>query len=198
MTELIGKRIILRDKRLGDALKEFEWRRDPELSRLDAAQPLKISYQEFLRIYTNQLYSPSPWIQRLSVFTLDGEYIGNCMYYDIDPVRKEAEIGIMIGDRRYWNMGHGFDIMITLIDHIFSSSSLKRLYLHTLDWNQRAKLCFEKCGMVQVKNVKRYGQNFLLLDITDKTWNRVRSEKLALQDALSSTTYPLISKHVSS
>ena len=91
----------------------------------------------------------------------------------------------MIGDRRYWGMGHGFDVMFTLIDHIFSSSSLRRLYLHTLDCNQRAKNCFEKCGMTHVKNVKRYGQSFSLMDITDKTWSQIRAKKLALQDALS-------------
>ena len=185
MRELTGKRIVLKAKRLEDASKEFEWRCDPELSKLDAAQPLKMSYQEFLRIYTNQLFYPSPWIQRLSIFTSNDVYIGNCMYYDIDSVRKEAEMGIMIGDRRYWGMGHGFDVMVTLIDHIFSSSSLRRLYLHTLDWNQRAKNCFEKCGMTHVKNVKRYGQSFSLMDITDKTWSQIRAKKLALQDALS-------------
>ncbi len=181
---LQGGRVVLREKRLGDAWNEYQWRSDPELSQLDAALPLSISYEEFLRIFKGQLEYPTPWAKRMSVDTLDGLYIGNCMYYDVDTINKEAEIGIMIGNQAYWNDVYGFDILITVIDHIFSSAALNRLYLHTLDWNKRAKRCFEKCGFDVVKPVRRSKQDFILMELLRDAWEQVREEKLAVRDAL--------------
>ena len=182
--ELRGASIIIREKRLEDAETEYEWRIDPELSELDAARPLVMSYEEFLRIFKAQFDYPTPWVKRLSVETDDGIHIGNIMYYDIDTVTKEAEIGIMIGNRGYWSKGYGFDIMITLIDHIFSNTSLKRLYLHTLDWNHRAQRCFEKCGFRPLKKVWRMSRNFILMEVMYKEWENIRDQKLAEREAL--------------
>ena len=100
-----GARVVLREKTIKDAWNEYLWRTDPELSQLDAALPLTMGYEEFLTLYKDQLRYPVAWAKPFSVDTLDGAYIGNCMYYDVDVVGKAAEIGIMIGNRSYWNGG---------------------------------------------------------------------------------------------
>ena len=51
MVELHGARIILREKRLEDAEQDYIWRSDPELARLDAAYPLTMSYDRYLKIF---------------------------------------------------------------------------------------------------------------------------------------------------
>ncbi len=184
MALLQGGRVALREKRLADAWNEYLWRSDPELSELDAALPLSMGYDEFLRVFRGQLEQPMVWVKRMSVDTMDGVYIGNCMCYDIDVINREAEIGIMIGDRGYWNNGYGFDVMVTLLDHVFSSMKMNRLYLHTLDWNTRARRCFEKCGFDAVRTVRRSERKFILMEIRRGRWERVREEKLAARDAL--------------
>jgi RimJ/RimL family protein N-acetyltransferase len=183
--EIRGAKVIIRDKRIEDAWNEYEWRVDVELSKLDAAPPITMGFDEFCRIFNSQFNYPTPWSKRMSIDTFEGLYIGNCMYYDIDAVNKEAEIGIMIGNRDFWGQGYGFDVMVTLIDHIFSSSSLKRLYLHTLEWNERARCCFEKVGMQVVKTVRRSGFDFYLMDMTRNLWEEKRDEKLRLRSDLS-------------
>ena len=91
---LHGARVILREKEMEDAWNEFQWRSDPELSQLDAARPLSMSYKEFLRIFKGQMEYPVVWARRLSVETLDGIYIGNCMYYDVDVVKKRPRLAL--------------------------------------------------------------------------------------------------------
>ena len=44
----------------------------------------------------------------------------------------------MIGDRRFWGKGYGNDAVNTLVRYVFTETRLRRVYLHTLDWNQRA------------------------------------------------------------
>ena len=183
-----GARVVLREKAIKDAWNEYLWRTDPELSQLDAALPLTMGYEEFLTLYKDQLRYPVAWAKPFSVDTLDGAYIGNCMYYDVDVVGKAAEIGIMIGIRSYWNGGYGFDVVVTLLEHIFTTTGLNRLYLHTLKWNRRARRCFEKCGFQPVKLVRRSQREFVYMELLREEWETLRDGKLAQRDALATAS----------
>ena len=161
-----GTKVVLRQKRIEDAFHDYQWRIDPELSKLDATFPLRIRYKEFVRFSLDEIEYPGRRSKRLAIDTKDGVHIGNCMYYDLDERRGQTELGIMIGDRDYWNGGYGTDAVVTLVEHIFKTiSSINKIYLHTLDWNDRARKSFAKAGFVEVREVKRDGQNFVLMEM---------------------------------
>ena len=181
MPELRGAKIILRDKRIEDAEKDYQWRSDPELARLDAAIPLTMSFERFMKLFEDQLKYPTPGSHHFSTDTTDGRFIGNCMYYDLDTVNMEAELGIVIGDRDYWSDGYGYDAVTTLLDHLFTTRNLKRVYLHTLDWNKRAQGCFTKSGFEPVKPVRRMAQDFILMEVLRDDWFANAEERLAVR-----------------
>ena len=170
-----GKLAVLREKKLEDAQTDYAWRTDEELSSLDATTPLKMSYKDYVRMYEDELLHPFAWSKRFAVETLDGKLIGNCMYYDIDTVSRQAELGIMIGDKEYWDQGYGPDIVNSLLEHIFTTTSLKRVYLHTLTWNFRAQKAFQKSGFVSLRNERRGGYDFLLMEILRDGWEALRN-----------------------
>ena len=174
-----GGRIILRDKRAGDAENDYRWRSDPELARLDAAIPLTMSFERFLKLSEDQMKYPTPGSHHYSIETLDGVFIGNCMYYDLDTVNREAELGIVIGDRDYWSDGYGYDAVTTLLEHMFTTRDLKRVYLHTLEWNGRAQKSFSKSGFNEVRAVRRMAHDFILMDVLRDDWFETREERLA-------------------
>ena len=169
-----GEKVVIREKRLEDAADDHAWRTDEELARLDATRPLKMSYQEFLRYSREELLYAGSASKRLAIETLDGRHIGNCMYYDISDRRGEAELGIMIGDRDYWSRGYGTDSVDAMLTHIFSTTALNRVYLHTLEWNQRAKRAFAKAGFSEVKKLRRSGMDFILMEVHRPEWERSR------------------------
>jgi ribosomal-protein-alanine N-acetyltransferase len=169
-----GQKVILREKRLSDAPDDYRWRTDEELSRLDAAPPLRMPFPEYLRLYEDELRHPYPWSRRFAIDTQDGKHIGNCMYYDIDYTTGEAELGVMIGEKEYWNQGYGTDAVKTLLAHIFTETPLRRVYLHTLEWNTRAQRCFAKAGFTPVRTVRRNGQTFVRMEITREQWLRLQ------------------------
>ena len=171
-SELYGGRIVLRDKRSDDAENDYRWRSDPELARLDAAIPLTMSFERYLKLFEDQMKYPTPGSHHYSIDTLDGRFIGNCMYYDMDTVNLEAELGIVIGDRDYWSDGYGYDAVTTLLDHMFNARSLKRVYLHTLEWNGRAQKSFSK-------PVRRMAHDFILMDVLRAGWFANAEERLA-------------------
>ena len=162
---LEGDKVILRQKRIEDAFHDYQWRIDPELSKLDATFPLRIRYKDFVRYSLDEIEYPSRRSRRLAIDTKEGVHIGNCMYYDLDERRGQTELGIMIGDRDYWGDGYGTDAVIILVSHIFRTmSSINKVFLHTLDWNNRARKAFGKAGFLEVRAVKRDGHNFVLME----------------------------------
>jgi len=179
MVLLQGARVVLRDKRIEDAEQDYIWRSDPELARLDAAYPLTMSFDRYLKIFEDQLRYPTPGSHHFSTETADGKFIGNCMYYDLDSVNRQAELGIVIGDKDYWGNAYGYDTVTTLLDYMFSEKNLKRVYLHTLEWNKRAQRCFEKCGFVPVKPVRRMSQDFIFMEVLRADWFAKAEERLA-------------------
>lgn len=179
--------MVLRNKRLDDAWDDYCWRRDEELARLDAADPLNMPFPEYLQYYREDMRHSTPWSRRFAIETPDGRHIGNCMCYDINGLTREAEIGIMIGLREFWDHGYGYDAVVTLTEYCFSAIPLDRLYLHTLDWNIRAQKCFLKCGYQKVKAVRRQRKSFLLMELTRSRWEEIRNEKLGLAEPAASS-----------
>ena len=167
---VVGDLTVLRSKVMDDAEADYSWRIDPELARLDATRPVTMSFIEYMRYHRDDVNYPSPWSVRMAIDTLDGRHIGNCMYYDINTDKSQCEFGIMIGDRNYWGRGYGTDVVKSALKHIFTTTQLKRVYLHTLFDNFRAQKSFSRAGFEVVREVKRDGYKFKLMEITQKDW----------------------------
>ena len=165
-----GQMVILREKSIEDAADDYRWRTDEELAKLDATRPINMSFSDFRSYVEEEIRSPSPRSKRLAIDTTSGKHIGNFMYYDIDLRRGEAELGIMIGDRLYWGKGYGSDVILAVRDYLFSKTTLNRLYLHTLEWNERARKSFIKAGLREVEQVSRGGVKFVLMETLRSEW----------------------------
>jgi RimJ/RimL family protein N-acetyltransferase len=165
-----GDKVRLREKIAADAVRDFTWQSDAELAGLDAAPLTNISYQTFLSEYIRDIRFPVYTRRRFAIETLEGVHIGNCTYYRINEKRGEAELGIMIGNRDYWDRGYGASAVIALVGHIFQKTSLNRIYLKTLETNTRAQKCFTRCGFTPNGHMKQGDYNFLLMELYRHSW----------------------------
>ncbi len=173
-----GGRVGLRDKAESDAWNDFLWRSDDELAELDATYPLKMSYEQFVPIHQDDLNYISSRSHRFAIIELsEGKHIGNCMYYDLDRKAREAELGIMIGDRGYWNGGYGTEAVTLLTRWMFNELELNRVYLKTLDWNVRAQRAFAKAGFTQKGFNERGRYRFMLMDIKREAWEQMQADR---------------------
>jgi RimJ/RimL family protein N-acetyltransferase len=170
------KKIRLRKKRLADAVDNYDWLTDPELTQLDAAPLLNATFAQYLSVYREELSYPSRKRCAFAVETNEGKHVGNCSYYDINKNKKEAQLGIMIGNRDYWDKGYGVEVVITLLSHIFQETDLNRVYLKTLVSNIRAQRCFQKCGFAFCGHLDKDGHHFVLMEIHRKQWAENNSQ----------------------
>lgn len=170
-----GRRVILRRKRLSDAKDDYAWRSDEDLARYDAVPPLRLSFSDFVASLLAQLRYPDPARRSYAIEDESGRHIGNAMYYNLREAMGEAELGITIGDRRYWGQGYGSDAVQALVKLVFREKGVRRIFLHTLDWNVRARRCFQKAGFVPRGMVQRDGRSFLLMETLQRL-ERVASQ----------------------
>ena len=169
-----GARVLLREKTAADIANDYRWRVDPELAKLDAATPIRMTFQDFERYSLDEMKHPSSRSKRLSVDTAAGVHIGSVMFYDIDLNSRQAELGIMIGDKDYWGQGYGTESVDILLDHMFGEYPFDRVYLHTLTWNYRAQRSFQKSGFKNVRSVRKGGYDFILMEIWRVEWEGLR------------------------
>ena len=159
-----GQLVVLRAKTLADAEHDYAWRCDPELAAYDAARPYNGRFADYLAIVSDELAYPSPYRRTIAVEDSEGRHIGNVMYYNVDYQRREAEIGVTIGLRECWGRGYGTDLIRAFVAYLFEALNLERVYLKTLDWNERARRCFEKAGFRQYGTSRRSENSFILME----------------------------------
>lgn len=177
-----GNKIILRDKNLAGAWNDYLWETDPELAKLDATPSLTLPFSQYLSGYLHELRYPPPTSRRFAIETPEGKHIGNCSLYNINEAEGEAELGIMIGNRDYWNKGYGTDVIVTLLNYVFCQTELNRIYLKTLASNGRAQRCFQKCSFSTCGHSNKNGFHFVLMEIHRSQWQKEPKTQLDHRD----------------
>jgi len=151
MTLIYGAKTVLRrlEERLSDAeiARLYEWSRDPELLRVSGGTVTELSPEEFREhVRGERLYGPTNRRMFLLFARENLELIGRLGIFAIDWNRRDAELGIVIGERAYQNRGYGRDAVRTLLHHLFTTSSLNLIYLYTFADNARAQHAFAAVG----------------------------------------------------
>ena len=72
--------------------------------------------------------------------------IGTCQFHNIDWRNRSAEIGILIGEKTFWDQGYGTETMRLLLDHGFGVLNLHRIWLQVYAKNKRGIRAYEKAG----------------------------------------------------
>jgi RimJ/RimL family protein N-acetyltransferase len=80
----------------------------------------------------------------------DDELIGNCGLMKIDQVNRTAELGIVIGNKDYWNQGFGQEALDLLLDYGFNILNLNNIMLRVFEFNKRAVSCYQSCGFKEI------------------------------------------------
>ncbi len=165
-----GPRLRIRYKTRDDAIDDYAWRRDPENARLNGMQPFSEGFTRFLQVFERDLAFAQPDRAQFAIETAGGVHIGSVMFYNADHARETAEFGISIGDGRYRGDGLGREATILFLRFAWQTHPFRSFYLHTLDWNERARRCFLASGFDDVAIVERGGDRFIRMEARREWW----------------------------
>ncbi len=151
MTLIYGTKTFLRrfEDRMSDAeiARLYEWSRDPELLRLSGGTVTDLDWDEFREhVRGERLFGPTNRRMFLIFARENLELVGRTGIFAIDWNQRQAELGIMLGERAYQNRGYGRDAVSALLHHLYTTSSLDLIYLYTFADNARAQHAFAAAG----------------------------------------------------
>jgi len=149
--KLVGEKVYLSPISMDDVETFMHWVNDSEIT---------FALPKHSRIYS--LLQEKEDIEKMArggnaLTIIDKEtnnVIGTCSFMNIDHLNRNAEIGIMIGDKNYWSQGYGSDALRLLLNFGFNVRNYHNIYLHVRSFNERAIACYEKVGFKR-QGVKR-------------------------------------------
>lgn len=167
---IIGDQIRLRAMEEEDLPKFVRWLNDAEVREgLSIRYPLSLAEER--EWFANMLKRPPqerPMAIEIQTDPQEDtwEIVGNCGFFDTSWENRSAEIGIQIGEKKYWDKGFGTKAINLLLEFGFESLNFHRLYLKVFETNQRAIRSYQKAGFI-LEGKMREGQyqNGVYVDI---------------------------------
>jgi RimJ/RimL family protein N-acetyltransferase len=117
------------------------WRNDPDVNRylrqgIRTLEEVQAWYTQYFSRAENKLFA---------VYA-DKTLIGYGTLEHIDTTHRSSEIGIVIGEKQYWNKGVGALVVTRLTTLAFTRYHLHRVYAVIQGGNIASRRCFEKVG----------------------------------------------------
>ena len=96
------------------------------------------------------------------ICTLEGLFIGTLTCYT-NKIHNHANIGLLIGDKKYQGQGFGLDAWNSAINYLFKVIKIRKVFAGTMDCNASMKKIFIKSGM-------KFETRFKKQEILDKKY----------------------------
>jgi RimJ/RimL family protein N-acetyltransferase len=146
---ILGERIRLRAIEREDLPRFVAWLNDAEINRyLLLYLPLSnVQEEKWFENLQNRPVEEHPLVIEVKQ---DGGWlpVGNIGLQHLDWRNRSVEVGIFIGDKRFWNQGYGTETMRLMMKHAFNTLNLNKVYLQVFSNNPRAMKAYEKAGFV--------------------------------------------------
>ena len=141
--KIVGKKCFLTPIDENDAEKITEW-----LNDLEVTKNLVAMYTSVINVNTEKEF-----LEKLakehnySIIDIEtNELLGNCGFKHVDNLNQTGEVGIFIGNKKFWNKGYGTEAFSLLIDFGFKVLNLHNISLRVTSFNQRGLKVYEKIG----------------------------------------------------
>jgi RimJ/RimL family protein N-acetyltransferase len=154
---ILGKKTILRLLGKHDLKNSLTWLKDPSVNMYlsqnfrEYNERKEQKWFEFIKDSNNDI-----------VFAVEdiktNLHIGNCALHKINWEKGSCEMGIMIGNKDYWDKGYGSDAIKSIIKFTLSDLKLKKIVLNVYSYNKRAIKVYKKFGFktVQIQNKEHF------------------------------------------
>ncbi|MEO8540090.1 MAG: GNAT family N-acetyltransferase [bacterium] len=165
-----GPNVRIRLRVIEDAEAEYRWRTDPENAKFDGRPAYQEPFQRFLDLVGYELSYGRNDREQYAIEDHDGRHLGTVMLYNFSGGGDSAEFGITLGEESARGAGIGREAVAVFLRWIWNNRPVREIYLHALEWNERALKCFRSAGFDETARVLRNGNAFIRMDVRREWW----------------------------
>lgn len=138
----------LRELERGDLPVINSWRNDRELISFLGAPFRYINLDVDVKWFEAYMNNRNNAVRCAITQDEDDKIVGLVSLTSIDHLNQSAEIHIMIGDKKNQEKGIGSFAIKEMLKHAFCNMNLQRVESTVLEYNERSRHMFEKCGFI--------------------------------------------------
>ncbi len=176
---LEGKRCVLRPLAGEDINKRYlKWLNDREVTEYMETGVFPTTLDE-LRDFYNRVSTSKTDIMFAVLDKRKNLHIGNIKLGSINWVHRFADLGIMIGDKRYWGKGYGPEACRLVLEYAFDRLNLNKVVLGVCSTHKNAINVYKKVGfriegrIKRLLNLKRRYVDKLMMGIDQAEFARI-------------------------
>ncbi|HNY84183.1 MAG TPA: GNAT family protein [Anaerolineaceae bacterium] len=189
MPKLFGNGVRLRAAERADLPTFVRWFGDPEVTEyLNMHSIMSLASEE---IWFEGMLK-KPFSEQVLVIEVadcqdipqpEWQPIGTISFNQVDTVNRNGELGIVIGEKAYWNRGFGSEAIRTLLDYGFFELNLHRIFLRVNASNQRGLKAYTKVGFIHEGTLreasfgKGHYQDVHIMSILRPEWDKLSKKK---------------------
>ncbi len=144
--KLSGERIYLRPITMANATTEYvDWLNDAEVTKGLLATGSKATLDSVKEYIAARVDDDNTLMLAIYDGATD-KHIGNIKVDNFEHGAQTCELGIMIGDKDYWGIGIGKEVILLVLDHIFNVLDMRKVLLAVYANNPGAIKLYENLG----------------------------------------------------
>jgi [ribosomal protein S5]-alanine N-acetyltransferase len=154
--EVIGKRIVLRLLSSEEVSAEYvEWMRDPDITQFLESRWTVYEFED-LKDYVKRMNSSLDNFLFGIFLRTDFRHIGNIKIGGIDHTHRFADVGLLIGNKKYHGYGYGSEAIKLATECAFNQLNLNKLVAGIYAPNLASYRAFAQAGYREVGIFKNH------------------------------------------
>ncbi|MBU0986970.1 MAG: GNAT family N-acetyltransferase [Proteobacteria bacterium] len=141
-----GDRIFLREVELADVNQTYiQWMNDPEVTQYLESRFFPQSMESISAFVKHQIEDPH--VAFLAICLNENKlHIGNIKLGPVDVIHRFADVGLVVGDKKFWGKGYGNEAIGLVVKYAFQTLNLNKLVANCYQLNKGAIKAFRKNG----------------------------------------------------
>lgn len=161
--KIYGKKVYLRPIQLSDVTDKYvHWLNDKEVIR-GLENPVIPYTKDRLQQYILKMISTPDNYMFAIIDVRSNEHIGNVKLHNFNEHANHCEVGIMIGDKNFWNKGVGTEALSLVLWFAFDVLKVNKVWASVHQTNLASLNLFQKLGFIQEGILRKH-------TVTDHRW----------------------------
>ena len=154
---LKGRRVTLREMQRADLQLLHRWLNDPDVMQYWDGRDHPAPFDRVETRFRKSIEGTDRESQRFMI-EVDEKTIGMVQHGRVQPRTRHAQVDLLIGDPAFRAAGYGSDAMRAILEHLFETVRVHRVWLTLRATNVQARRGAEKCGFTQEGVLREHDQ----------------------------------------